>query len=271
MKKNKAIVIGQSVSKSLSPTIFNYWFSKYKIKGKYEYLEIQKNKLEKKIFTKLINMKIKGFNVTIPHKESIMPYLDFVDSHSKKIGAVNCVTIKRKKLHGSNTDWIGYYKTINKITKKQERVRNQAIVVGYGGASKAIVYALLKLKYKKIHIFNRTLNKMKNIKNKNIKTYHINEIKKHISQSNIIVNTIPVNIFKLLNIPKKLPPKFIVSDIVYRPFETSFLKHFKNPKEKTYGISMLINQAIPCFEKWFGFKPTANKELFEILKKELDK
>ena len=131
-----------------------------------------------------------------------------------------------------------------------------------------ILYALLKLEYKRIHVFNRTLNKISNLKSSKIEIHAISEIKNYIKSSNLIVNTTPINILKNYDIPKILPSNVVVSDIVYKPLETSFLRFFKNPKYKVYGISMLINQAIPCFKKWFGIMPTVDEQLLEIIKKE---
>ena len=207
-----------------------------------------------------------GLNVTTPFKEEIIPYLDNLDKHSKEIGAVNCVTVKKNKYYGSNTDWIGYSNTLKARTNKLDRVNKEAIIIGYGGAAKAILYALLRLEYKKIHVFNRTKNKLNVLKNSRVKTHNISEIKNYIQFSNLIINATPINVLEGFNISKKLPLNVIISDIVYRPKETKFLRYFNNPQQKIYGISMLINQAIPCFKKWFGIVPIIDNELLEIIK-----
>ncbi len=271
MKNNLAMVLGANVNKSLSPIIFNYWFLKYSIGGRYNYKEIKKNEFNKQI-KKILNQKdICGLNITIPFKEEIIPHLDSIDEDSKKIGAVNCVTIKKNKTHGSNTDWVGYSNALKEKTKKHDRIDKEAIIIGYGGAAKAILYALLKLEYKKVHIFNRTLKKLKNIENSRVKTHPISDIKQHIKSSNLIINTTPVNVLGKINTSKILSPNTVVSDVVYRPLETSFLKYFKNPQRKIYGASMLINQAAPCFKKWFGVMPIIDEKLLEIVKKETSK
>ncbi len=270
MKNNKALVIGSNASNSLSPLIFNYWFLKYSIAGEYGFVQIKKEKFQSKI-KKIIKQKnICGLNVTIPFKEKIIPYLDELDEHSRGIGAVNCITIKKNKLYGSNTDWVGYTRALEETAGSNTK-NKEALIIGYGGAAKAVLYALLRLEYKTIRIFNRSPEKLKKINNKRVRTHTISEIKEHIRPSTLLINTTPTNIFKNSNIPTTLPPNVILSDVVYRPRETEFLKYFKNPKSKIYGISMLINQAAPCFKGWFGIMPKKDRGLFEIINKEIDK
>ena len=271
MKNKTALVLGNNTRKSLSPLIFNYWFLKYAVRGKYNYKEVREDEFESTIKKILSKKNICGLNITIPFKEKIIPYLDCLDESSRKINAVNCVTIKEKKAYGSNTDWIGYSNALSEKTTEQERRDKSVVLIGYGGAAKAILYALLKFEYKTIHVFNRTYEKLNKLESARVKPHIISDIKNYINTSNLIINTTPTNILQDLNIPKNLPPNVLVSDVVYRPIETNFLKYFKNPKEKIYGISMLINQAAPCFEKWFGILPKDDQELLEILKKEMKK
>ena len=244
MKKVKLYVIGENTSQSLSPIIFSYWFSKYSINAEYDYKEISKKNFNKTIKDFLQEKDLRGFNITNPFKETIIPHLHEIDRHSKLIGAVNCVTIKDKKLYGSNTDWIGYTKTLQEKIDKIDRTNKNVILIGYGGAAKAILHALLNLGFSKIHIFNRSTNKLKKIKNIKIKTHNLLELTHFINTSNLIINTTPSNALKDLKINKALLSNTTISDIVYKPKETSFLKHFSNPHKKIYGISMLINQAI---------------------------
>ena len=112
----KLYVVGNRASKSLSPTIFNYWFKKYNIKASYGYLELTEKNFHKKIKEVLEKKDTLGLNVTIPFKNKIIKHLGKIDAHAKKIGAVNCVTNK-KTINGTNTDWTGYYKTLPNIKK----------------------------------------------------------------------------------------------------------------------------------------------------------
>ncbi len=249
-------VIGDQTSKSLSPLIFNHWFKKYKIKAKYSYVEVSQAKFDETLIKKLQEKNIRGFNVTIPYKKKIFKHLNTKNTHAKNIGAANCVTIG-KKIKGMNTDWLGYLRSIKgfKINKNKKNIN-----IGYGGAAQAILYGFSTKGYKNILVFNRSKKaiKIKGIK-KFTKKYSL--IEKHLKDSCLIINTTPTNPLNKKQ-EKKISTKTILSDIVYSPKETAFLKNF-NENKKIYGISMLIEQARPCFYQWFGFTPKLDNKLIK--------
>ncbi len=258
----KLYVVGNRVSKSLSPTIFNYWFKKYNIKASYRYLELTEKNFHKKIKEVLEKKDTLGLNVTIPFKNKIIKHLNKIDTHAKKISAVNCVTNK-KTINGTNTDWTGYYKTLPNIKKTKNR---KVVILGYGGASHAIHYVLKKRGFKDILIFNRSKKKIK-YTNKTEYTKIYNDLETHLEGAYLIINTTPTNpiLKKHLSLIAK---STIVSDIVYSPKNTTFLKQFPKNK-KIYGISMLIEQAKPCFKIWFGKNPSVDKKMLNIIYKKI--
>ena len=255
-------VIGDQASKSLSPLIFNHWFKKYNIQAKYSFLEVTKKNFDSEIVKKLNNKHTHGFNVTIPFKKDIIKHLDKKNVHAEKIRAVNCVTVD-KKTKGTNTDWIGYLNSI-----KQEKINKNIniLILGYGGASQAICYGFLYKGYKNLNIFNRSKKKI-NIDRTNKYTKDYSLINSYLIKSDLIINTTPTNPLskKQINLIKKTT---IISDIVYQPKETLFLKEFKFNK-KIYGISMLIEQALPCFKQWIGFIPVVDEALIKKLYKKI--
>ena len=260
--KKKALVIGSHVSESLSPFIFNYWFKKHNINATYSFKEIKPCNFEKEIQDVLNDEDLVGFNVTIPFKELIKDKILFLDRHSKKIGAINCVSNINKKWVGKNTDWIGFYKSIKDTLNSKST--NTAFIFGYGGAAKAILYTLKKLGLKKINIYNRSIDKIKHLnKEQNFSIIKYSDISKQLESSDIVINTTPTNILKKIY-NKKEQKKIFAFDAVYRPKETDFLSYFKKEK-RIYGVSMLIHQAAPCFEEWFGIKPIVDKELYNFL------
>ena len=262
--KKKALVIGSHVSESLSPFIFNYWLKKYNINAKYFFKEIKPENFKKEIEGVLNDQELLGFNVTIPFKELIKDKVCSLDKHSTSIGAVNCVSNVNKKWVGKNTDWLGFYKSIENIVKNNNP--NVAFVFGYGGASKAILYTLNKLGIKKINVYNRTEAKIKELDKKSgFSIIKYIDIPNLIESSDIIINTTPTNILKDV-FSKKEQKNIFAFDIVYRPKETDFLSYFKKEK-RIYGLSMLINQAAPCFEEWFGIKPIVDEGLYNLLDK----
>ncbi len=255
-------VIGDKASKSLSPLIFNHWFKKYKIQAKYTYVEVSP-----KNFFEILNKKTKdrnlcGFNVTIPFKKNILKIVEAQNSHAKKIGAVNCVTIN-KKIKGINTDWIGY---LNSIKEENITKSKNILLLGYGGASQAIYYGFSLKGYKNINVFNRSKKTIK--KSGAIKyTRKYSLINSYLADADLIINTTPINPLNKNQI-NLIKEHTIVSDIVYKPKETAFLRKFKKNK-KIYGISMLIEQALPCFNHWFGFTPKVDESLLKKINRKI--
>ena len=263
MKKKKAYVVGTNVSKSLSPLIFNYWFKKYNVDGIYEYKEIKEEFFDFEIKKLLKEENVCGINVTIPFKEKIIMYIDDLDEHSKLIGAVNCVSKLGTKTEGTNTDWIGFKECIRKIKK-----RDVALVLGYGGSAKAIIYCLILLGFKKIRVFNRSFEKIRKLKH--ITPHTLEEAQHYFDSGDIIINTIPKNLSnefptiksKIKNNNQETGYGF---DLVYN-HSTYFLENFDNLK-RIYGVEMLACQAAPCFYKWFKIMPDIDKKLIEQLMK----
>ena len=271
MSKKKAYVIGTNVSKSLSPTIFSYWFGKYRIDAEYGYKEIKKENFDKEIKLILKEDGLCGLNITMPFKEKIIPHLDVLENHSVQIGAVNCVSKTEKNLEGMNTDWVGFQESLKWVqehgTPKFEK-KNIAIVVGYGGSAKAIIYSLSFMDFKTIRVFNRSFDKIKNLKN--IIPHKLEELEEYFKEADLIVNTVPINFDQELkpNLPRyTVVDSFSTTghgfDAVYN-YNTFFLSHIDYTK-RIDGIHMLIHQAASCFYKWFGTKPEVDIGLVEIL------
>ena len=264
--KKKAFVIGTHVSKSLSPLIFDYWFRKHDINATYTFKEIKPKTFNEEIKLILDDEEVVGFNVTIPFKGLLGDKVDTLEEDARTIGAINCVSRINNQWVGGNTDWIGFYKSIDeKLQKSKEK---KAFVIGYGGASKAILFCLKKLNFEKIYIYNRTEKKIEHLK-KEKKLYIVGyeDVLQAVEKSNLIINTTPINILNN-DFKQKKTSHSMAFDIVYNPKETDFLKGFKR-ENRIYGISMLIYQAAPCFEKWFGVKPVIDNGLYSLLEKNI--
>jgi len=276
MNTKKAYVIGTNVDKSLSPLIFNHWFDKYKIDAKYSYKTIKENNFNKDINLILKEKHLCGINVTIPFKEKIIKKIHKLDRHSKIIGAVNCVTIKNNRHYGINTDWTGFAEAHLNATLEQKaptKTGGGVVLIGYGGAAKAILYSLSLMGniYKKnTLVFNRSKKKINIPLFSQKTTLSLNKIQNYLNDAFLVINTTPINILADLNI-KKIKKEIVVCDIVYKPKETKFLKHFTKPSAKIYGIHMLINQARPCFFEWFGIMPSEDKALNRKILKKISK
>ena len=255
-------VIGSNSSNSLSPLIFNHWFKKYNIKAVYSFIEVGKPNFDKTLINIIQNKISRGLNITTPYKKNIIKHLHSISRHAENIGAVNCVTLG-KNIKGTNTDWKGYLSSIKleKIGKNKN-----ILILGYGGASQAIYYGLSVKGHNNIVVFNRSKKAIR-LNNVNRYTKKYSLIDNYLMDADLIINTTPTNPLskKQTNLVKK---ETLISDIVYKPKKTKFLKSFEENK-KIYGITMLIEQAIPCFRLWFGFVPKIDDSLVKKLNKKI--
>lgn len=257
-------VIGDPIDHSLSPNIHNVAFRELNLDCSYIAYRIPKEELEEGVES-LKKIKIDGFNVTIPHKVEMMKYLDKLDESCSIIGAVNTVTNENGILKGYNTDMDGFLDPFKKrkINLKDLRV----LLLGAGGAARAIVAGFAKEHVQSITIANRTLenaNKLVEFSNKiglNANTIKIDEIGDTAKNYDVIVNATSVG---LKNEPSPISlnsinSKTIVYDIVYIPMNTDFIKRAKEKDAVIiYGYEMLLGQASRAFEIWHGIEAPYN-------------
>ncbi len=274
MSTKKIYVVGDNTSKSLSPKIFNYWFKKYNVDATYDYIEIKKSNFDDEIKTIIEKKDFYGMNITIPYKEKIIPHISETDEDSKEIGAVNCLTNQGGKIIGNNTDWQGIKNSLTWLESSKRTIpikikKNTAIVIGYGGAARAAIFALSKAGYRKIKIFNRSFDKIKNISKKHPNTtpHQLEELKNQLKTADLIINTVPVPIITKDHIEEKLNVFFEQQtcgyDLVYNSY-SNFLDFF-SPQHQIKGTWMLIFQAIPCFKMWFDVLPEVDDALVELI------
>lgn len=251
-------VIGDPIDHSLSPNIHSAAFRELDLDSSYIAYRIPKGELKEGI-EGLKKIKIDGFNITIPHKIEMMKYLDTIDESCSLIGAVNTVENKDGMLKGYNTDMDGF---LDPFKKKEFSIKNSRILLlGAGGAARAIVAGFAKEKIKKITIANRTLTNADNLAdfakriNLNSDTLDIKDIGESAKNYDIIVNSTSIG---LKNEPSpislnSIDEKTIVYDIVYNPINTDFIKKGKEKGAQIiFGYEMLLGQATRSFEIWHG-------------------
>jgi len=273
-------VIGNPVSHSLSPLMQNAALAKLKLPYLYKAFELTQKEL-KKFTTTLIQENIIGFNVTIPHKENITRYLDQLTPEAKLMGAVNTVYRRGNRLVGDNTDGRGYLNSLLKEARFNPK-KEVIVILGAGGAAKGISLALAREKPRELIIVNRTLTKAQSLK-KQIQIHNKKLVVSAVSLEDmqiinwstvsLLVNTTSVGLKTkgTFLIPfKKCNKKLIVSDIVYAPALTPFLRRAKkNGLKIHYGWGMLLYQGALAFELFTGKKAPINlmkKVLLEALK-----
>lgn len=263
----KAGVMGWPVNHSKSPLIHNYWLSHYNIAGSYELLPVAPVALKEQV-QKLVDTGYRGFNVTVPHKQAIMDHLDFIRADAERIGAVNTVVIGEDgTLEGRNTDAFGFIANL-KLSLPDFNVKGgPAIVIGAGGAARAVVYALQSAGVDNIRIVNRTLSRARDLADAFAPSVGCawEQLPDLTKDANLIVNTTTLGMEGQppLDIDfSRVNPKAVVNDIVYTPLETPLLQAAKQNGNRTVtGIGMLLHQARPAFEAWFGVMPEVDKTL----------
>ena len=262
-------IFGNPVSHSLSPIMHNDWFAKYKLNNLYVAFDVLPKNL-KSVVEAIRTLNILGVNVTVPHKVEVMKYLDNIDVAAKNIGSVNTIVNKNNKLYGYNTDWQGFVTDLK--SKKIDLKNKSVLVIGAGGAAKAILYALMKLKAKKVYLSSRTFAKAKIVakKYKKVSVIDINNIPADfLNNIDCLVNCSTCGMKKDDKLPfiiKEFNKKIVFYDIIYNK-ETPFKKFATKNKIKYFsGEGMLIYQGAVSFEKWTNIFPDT-KNTLNLIKK----
>ena len=260
----KYLVIGNPINHSLSPELHNHWIKQNGLDAIYEKRKLDNNDLENLILD-IKKGNIKGVNVTVPFKNTIIPFLDDLSTEAKKTHSVNTIHLKNKKVVGHNTDITGFETAIQNINFDFKK--KKVFILGAGGVVPSIIYASVKMGSSEIMISNRTeenANKVKNIFN-NIKVIEWGEI----PDFDVIINatSLGLNQDDKVNLDfTKVGKNKLFYDLIYNPSETNFLKTGKNLGNKIVnGKLMFIYQAFSAFKLWNGIEPTINDETMKLL------
>ena len=260
----KFLVIGNPIDHSLSPKLHNYWIKKNKINAIYEKQKIENSDLEKRLF-QIKEKKIDGINVTVPFKNSIIPFIDELTLEAKATKSVNTIYLENNRVIGHNTDIGGFETSIYK--SNVDLANKKILILGAGGVVPSIIYALTKMKVSEITLSNRTKEKAENLKK------HFKDIKiikwGDIVDFDMIINATTLGLKEKdkinLNFPSSCKNKLFY-DVIYNPKETIFLKTGKNLGNNIInGKLMFIYQALLAFDIWHKLKPDVNEEVLKLL------
>lgn len=254
-------VIGTPVRQSLSPLIHNAWLQQYKIDAEYDAIEIMPDNLER-FCTELRQENWRGCNVTIPHKENIMRYLDDIDPAARRIGAVNTVINLDGRLTGYNTDGFGFIENL-KTQQANCNFSKPVIVLGAGGAARGIINALIEQGVTRIIVVNRDQNKAQQMQNdfasSSIRVCDWSDFSDDLRDAGLLINTTSLGMTgqpALMIDLALLPMDAVVYDIVYKPLQTNLLQQAARLNLKTVdGLGMLLHQARLSFYHWFDILP----------------
>lgn len=262
----KTAVIGHPISHSKSPLIHNHWIKQYGLSGTYEALDIRPEDLSVRLPELLREGGYTGFNLTLPHKELALDICDDVDDLAKAVGAVNTVALKGSRIIGTNTDVFGFIENIKQSAPAFNFTSGPAVILGAGGAAKAILHGLLQSGVPDIKITNRTRSKAEALAtDPRVTAIDWNNRSIALEGANLLVNTTALGMSGQppLDIDlTALPTTALVTDIVYAPLMTDLLTAATSRGNLIVtGIGMLLHQARPAFEIWYGVLPDIDDAL----------
>ena len=251
-------VMGWPVMHSRSPKLHNYWFERYGLAGTYVPLAIKPEGLEAALRA-LPALGFAGCNLTIPHKEQALRIVDHADARARRIGAISCVTVNADgSLTGTNNDWYGFVENLREAFPGWRADAGPAVVMGAGGASRAVVDALIHEGAKEIRLINRTRARAESLAaalGGPVTVLGWDERHKALEGAALLVNTTSQGMVG--NPPldlslEALPRAAEVCDIIYIPGETPLLKAARERGARTVnGLGMLLHQGRPAWRSWF--------------------
>lgn len=262
-------VMGWPVGHSLSPLLHGYWLQTLGIDGAYVPLAVKPEDFADALRT-LPKLGFAGANVTIPHKQTALACCDEIDDVAKRIGAVNTVVVRRDgRLWGTNTDVFGFLENLKAKHPAWDPAAGPAVVIGAGGAARAVIVALLDAGVPTVRLANRSRERAeilaKDLSAPNIEVRDWETRALALDGAALLVNTTSLGMTGQPPLDldlARLPKEAAVCDIVYVPLETNLLKAARAAGHPVIdGIGMLLHQARPGFAAWFGVEPTVDQAL----------
>jgi shikimate dehydrogenase len=259
-------VIGSPVAHSKSPRLFDYWLKEMSIPGHYIPLDIAREDLEDAL-RMLPRLGFRGVNVTIPHKETVMTIADRITDRATLIGAANTLSFTAEgQIYADNTDGIGFLENLRAGAPHWDPTAGAAVVLGAGGAARAVVSALLDSGVPEVLLTNRTRMRAERIQDdfgNRVTVIDWVQAGNIVEEAGLVVNSTSLGMVGKpeLRVPLDgLLPGTVVTDLVYAPLRTRLL-HLAEEAGCTVvdGLGMLLHQAVPGFERWFGERPVVSE------------
>lgn len=271
----RACITGHPVSYSRSPLLHGYWLERYGIAGAYEREDVPPEGAAA-WYRGLGARGYVGCNVTAPNKEIAFSMLDEADASAVALGAANTLWLEDGRLCGANTDGYGFLANLDATVPGWDGSRNTAVVLGAGGASRAVVHALVGRGFERVILANRTLARAEAVAapyGAAVKPMELRRVGQVLGAADVLVNCTSLGMKGKAPLELDLAPlraEAVVTDIVYVPLRTPFLKAAEARGLRTVdGLGMLLHQGVPGFERWFGVRPDVTPELRALLVEDL--
>ncbi len=263
-----AAVLGWPVMHSRSPLLHNYWMQTYGLTGIYVPIAVKPEGIGPALKA-LHPLGFSGCNLTIPHKQNALPFLDDIDPVAKKIGAVSCVTVREDgSLLGTNNDWYGFIENIVEACPEWRADAGPIAVIGAGGGARAVVHGLAERGAREIRLVNRSFERAQKIADEfggPITPVRWEDRTSALAGCAMAVNATSQGMqgMEPLDIDlNELPRDALAADIIYIPKETPFLRAARERGNRTVnGLGMLLHQGRPAWKLWFGVDVEVTKEL----------
>ena len=265
-------VIGHPIAHSRSPALHGYWLRRYGLQGHYVPLDVVPADFEATL-RMLPRMGFVGVNVTIPHKENLLRIADIVTDRAALIGAANTVIFRKDgKIHADNTDGLGFIANLRQNAPDWRPSAGPAAIFGAGGAARAVIAALLEVGVPELRIANRTRLRAETLRSDfgpKVVVYDWTQAAQMLDGASTVVNTTSLGMTGKADfgVPLDLlAPGTLTTDIVYTPLKTAFLIEAEARGARIVdGLGMLLHQAAPGFERWFGQKPEVDAETRRVV------
>lgn len=271
MSRRRACVIGHPVAQARSPVLHRHWLKEYGIDGDYTREDV----LPDQINSFLKNLRTHGYvgaNITVPHKAAAYRALDHAEPVVETLKVTNTIWLKDDGLHGTNTDVSGFLANLDEVVPDWNIDAEQAVVLGAGGGARAVVYGLLSRGLKRVVVVNRTLARAQAFTvefGNRVTAASYFELAAWLKDADVLVNTTSLGMAGQPPLDIDISPLAedgVVYDIVYVPLETPLLAAARARKLRTVdGLGMLLHQAVPAFEKFFGIRPKVTSALREAV------
>ena len=273
----KACVIGWPIKHSRSPLIHGHWLKAYEIAGTYEKVAVAPDDLGD-FLQSLRAGAFVGCNVTVPHKETVFAAADHCEPEAVSVGAANTLWLEGGRLCATNTDTYGFMSHLQSSAPAWTPASGTVAVLGAGGAARAIVHGLLQAGVPKVRLYNRTAERAAELADHfgaGVEAGAWDGRSTELDQVSLLVNTTSLGMDGSAPLEIDLSGMArdaVVADIVYAPLETELLKQAKTRGLTCVdGLGMLLHQAVPGFEKWFGVRPEVTDELRALVVADLEK